>query len=202
VSYTALPTKNPGDLLTAALWNTYLQGNADSGFMRLLGRSVLAAPLGSITFTGIPATFGDLELSMYSRTTSGTATSDVVAVQFNGDSGADYDSQHGLINGTTLAATQLFGQTSGLIGTSTGGAAPAGLFASCRAWIPAYASANANKAYLTQYGAKWGVAAGNLEICVDAGFWRSNAAINQITLIPSAGSFAIGSIFSLWGNPV
>jgi hypothetical protein len=201
VAYTALPTKNPGDLLTSALWNTYLQGNADSGFMRMIADTTLIATAASITFASIPATFAHLLGIFYARTTSATTTDDGVVAQFNGDTAANYDWQSLLANGATVTASQAQGATSLVAGDASGGASTANLFSACAFIIPHYAGTLGNKSFVGLHATKWAAAAAGAELRVLAGFWRSNAAINQIVLIPGSPNFAIGSRFTLYGLP-
>jgi hypothetical protein len=201
VSYTALPTKNPGDLLTSALWNTYLQGNADSGFLRMLADTTLIATAASVTFASIPATFAHLLGVFYARTTSATTTDDFVNAQFNGDTAANYDRETLTASTAAVSASETFGITSASIGTAVGGGGAASVFSAFAFLIPHYAGTAANKAFLGLGTAKWATVSGGLAIRHFGGFWRSNAAINQIVLLPAAGSFAIGSRFTLYGLP-
>src|SRR5437879_836374 len=117
MAYTALPTKNPGDLLTSTLWNTYLQGNADSGFRRMLADTTLGVAAATIDFLSIPATFAHLLLELYGRGDTALTAANV-NIRFNGDSAANYHWQNLDGGGATAQASDAGAAavTSGLAG--------------------------------------------------------------------------------------
>jgi hypothetical protein len=202
VAYIALPTKNPGDILTSALWNTYLQGNADSGFARKLADSTLAAAAASFDFTSIPATFAHLMLVLYLRGDAAVTSVDA-AIRFNADSGANYDRQLLYGNAATTAASETLAGTSIGLGGGTFPAAnaPATAFGQSDLCIAHYAGSTKQKSMAARSSGKTGVASGNLYALLVAGFWRSAAAINEITILPSSGNWDIGSRATLYGLP-
>lgn len=200
--FVALPTKNPGDVLTSALWNTYLQGNADSGFMRMLADSTLIGSAASFDFTSIPATFAHLLLVVYARSDT-AAVSDSVIARFNGDTGANYDYQTAAAVATAVTAQEVFAATGvTLAGGMPGGTAGANLFGVTDILIPHYANALNNKVAHCRSGWKAGTATTNVQKRDADGYWRSNAAINRVTLVcSSGGNFVAGSRATLYGMP-
>jgi hypothetical protein len=202
VTYIALPTKNPGDVLTSALWNTYLQGNADSGFMRKLADSTLTVAASSFDFTSIPATFAHLMLVLYLRGDAAATNVDAV-IRFNADSGANYDRQ--LLYGTaaTAGASETLAGTSIGIGAGAlpGGNAPVGVLGQCDVCIAHYAGSAKQKSLEARSSGKSGIASGNLYSSRVSGFWRSTAAINEIQILTSTGNWDIGSRATLYGLP-
>jgi hypothetical protein len=201
VSYTALPTKNPGDILTSALWNTYLQGNADSGFMRMLADTTLGAGAASIEFASIPATFAHLMLLIEGRGDAASLAANLL-LRLNNDSGASQYT-YGILNSGGAAAggadnasaTSFF---AGVIAAATATAAFSGLAA---IWIPHYAGTTFLKRIQSQYGAQYATTAGNLNHGVSDGFWNSSAAVNRVTLLPASGNFVAGTRATLYGLP-
>ena len=196
--YTALPTKNPGDLLTSALWNTYLQGNADSGFMRMLADTTLVATAAIVTLASIPQTFAHLLLVCYGRSTA-AATSDSLALQFNGDTAANYDYQVASTSAGAASGSEVFATTSIQVGLVPGSTAPANAFGTTAIYIPHYTGSTNNKTLKSDSACKIGTTSGSLFMRQTAGFWRSNNAITQIALI--ANQLAIGCRFTLYGLP-
>lgn len=196
MSYTALPTKSPGDLLTSALWNTYLQGNADSGFMRMIADTTLGSPAATVDFTSIPQTFAHLLMVCVARTSSATAGGDLYGIRINGDTGTNYDYvDPGGGTGT--------GATSAKICGAVGGGATANLFATAIVWIPYYRGATNRHQFLAVNGLIYGNTGVSAQyMAIGVGSWRTNAtAITQLTLTGVANNFVADSRFTLYGIP-
>jgi hypothetical protein len=198
VSYTALPTKNPGDVLTSALWNTYLQGNADSGFMRMLADSTLVGAQASFDFTSIPATFAHLMLVLFARGDTAASTTPVL-MRFNGDTTAQYMFQLMFASATTVGASEGLTQTSIQAGVMPANTAGASEFGECDITIAHYTTANL-KASNSRYGLRTASTTGTLITGASSGSWNGSA-INRITLLPAAGNFVAGSRATLYGLP-
>jgi hypothetical protein len=194
--YAALPTKNPGDVLTSALWNTYLQGNADSGFMRMLADTTLGGSAASIDFTSIPSTFAHLMLVAYLRGDAVAAFVNAL-VRFNNDSGANYLYEQLNGSGATPGSSTASGQTAAMASqVAAAASAGAGLFTPIVAWIPGYASTVQTKNLLAL-----SLYAGTPLLQLTGSNWSNTAAINRLTLLPSSGSWITGSRFTLYGLP-
>ena len=131
-------------------------------------------------------------ITLYSR-------SDVAAgflgtnMRFNGDTAANYDYQ--MLQGAAAAATaaETFANTSLQVGIIPGNTAAANLFGTQEVFIPHYAGSTNNKQFVAISAAKIGVATTNMEVNIFGGSWRSNAAINQVTMIPGGGNFVAGT---------
>lgn len=162
--------------------------------------TLLAAAAASIDIQNIPASFRHLLLVGYFRDTSGNSV-DTLLARLNNDSGANYDDQRMNASAGTVSAGELFGQTSADVGQATGGAATANQYAPMVLFIPHYANATQNKALLSLQGNKSSALTGGLTIAAKVAFWRSNAAINRLTLTPAAGSLALDSRATLYGLP-
>jgi hypothetical protein len=195
VSYTALPTKNPGDLLTSALWNTYLQGNADSGFARMLADTTLVAAAASISFASIPATFAHLMLVGLARGDT-AATSIALQLRFNNDSAANYNVEVLTATAAVAAAATNTGLTAGWGNAIPAATAAAGHFSPVVIFIPNYASATPDKSL---FGL--GFLPANPQLQIAGSLWASTAAINRIDLFAGAGNLLAGTRFTLYGLP-
>lgn len=200
-NFTTVPDVVIGQSFPPSLWESAIMNNLNLGVTRQLADTTLAGSASTVAFSSIPATYAHLLLLFYARTTSATTTNDLVSVQLNGDTAADYDFEQMVGLGTSATAAQTTGVTSATIGDAVGGGAAANLFSAYALFIPHYAGAANNKTILSLGGSKWGTSTSNLRAAIASAFWRLNAAINQITFLPSAGSFATGCRFSIYGLP-
>jgi hypothetical protein len=200
-NFTTVPDKSVGDTFTELMWDTYLRDNLNKGVVRPLADSKLGAPAANFDLTSIDQNFGALLLVSYVR---GDAVAGTIAVQvrFNNDSGANYDAQS-IHNSaaTTAAAGENLAATSGMIdrGVSPGGSAAASEFGVVVTLIPAYTDTVGQKGAISIIAGRSGTASGNLSAMLCATFWRSTAAVNRITILPSSGNFVTGSRVTLYG---
>lgn len=160
--------------------------------------STLGAPAANVDVTSIVGTYAHLLVVSYLRGDQ-AAVSNFVNIQFNGDTAANYDLQrlHGAA-ASTIAA-EAFAQTSLLCAYEPAGTAGANLFGASVAFIPNYAGASNNKLVLGASSIKTGTTGGSLTVALTGGFWRSNAAITRVTLIPAAGNFVAGTRVTVYG---
>ena len=100
------------------------------------GSILLTANTASMGYTSIPSTSFNLRLIVRGRSTSGSNL-DFVDVQFNGDTGANYNQQLQVVS-TAATATPATARSSATIGGLTGGATTSGLGSSVIAEIPGY----------------------------------------------------------------
>lgn len=173
--------------------------DAVSGF-GLIQEQLLVGDVASVTFT-LPATtpFRHLRLMCYGRVTE-AVTDNYVYLQFNADTGANYDHQQLTSNQTSPASAVLYAQTKIRLGEFAGASAAAASNAgSFEVLIPHYAGATFDKHTIVSGGGAWGTATTGIITMHTYGRWRSAAAITSIVLLPSANNFKTGSIFSLYG---
>lgn len=197
-----VPTHVPGDTFPSADWNVVAANMNGGGLMRMLADSTVTGSVAaSINFTSIPATFAHLRLVVYARSDTATTTFDNLLTRINGDSAANYDLQ--LVKGAAAAASasETFAQSSIQGGLCNGGASPANLFAVTVLDILHYTNAANNKAIDMAASGKSGTTTGLLFSWKGSAFWRSNAAINQLTVLSATGNLAIGSRATLYGMP-
>ncbi len=143
-------------------------------------------------FTGIPQTYRHLFVVFKVRTfANGSST-----ITFNGDNGANYDTQ--LLQGAAAAAAALegLGGAAGNVG-ATAGAAGEGTTGTI--FIGFYADPTLNKQAMAHVGYSNGILSGNTQVRGDTTHWRNTAAINRVTITGAGGGFRAGSILSLYG---
>jgi hypothetical protein len=172
-----------GDIVTAAEFKK----TAGSIFDSTLGASAA-----SVDVTGISATYAHLMVSIYARSDVAAGVSNVL-MRFNGDSAANYDYQDLRGNAATSSASEAFAGTSLIAGLSPANTAGANLFSSIEVFVPNYAGSTNNKQFVSISASKSGTTTGNLFVDIFGGGWRSNAAINQVTLLPASGNFVAGT---------
>lgn len=177
-----------GDIVTAAEFKKGVGAIFDT---------TLGGAAANIDVTSISATYAHLLLTLYSRSDAATA---LVAglMRFNGDSAANYDYQYVQGQAATASAAESFGASSLTIGNIAGNTAGANLFGTQEIFIPHYAGASNNKGFIALSANKIGVATTNITVNLFGGSWRSNAAINRITLLPGSGSFMAGTRLTIY----
>ncbi len=151
-----------------------------------LDKVTLATATPSVTFSSIPATYTDLVIV---SNNSRTSNSNMLLRVGNGsvDTGFNY------------SYTFMAGDGSAFSGRAAGTNATETSYQFANTWgqsiinLQNYANTTTNKTFLTRAGqGGWGTIA-------YVGLWRSTSAINTIELYSSAGNFAVGSTFSLYG---
>jgi hypothetical protein len=167
-----------------------------ASFVELVPPTVLGAPAATIDITGIPATYEDLILVVRARSTG--AGSDVL-MTFNNDTGTNYAVNRERQTSTTATYEHVVNQNNILIShgivSSTG---TAGYFAHMKAEIFSYARATMSRN--GQVTASRFENATTLHRSQSVFAWEDLAsAINRITLTPSAGNFAAGTVYALYG---
>lgn len=169
-----------------------------------LDEQLLASTASSVTFVNpLPTGFRHLAIEWYARGDTGSVNT-AVTLRFNNDSAANYDWQSFDQQGTsTTVPTEHLGDTGIGIGQVPAASATANYFGQGRAEIYYYQSAVGNK--LAMSDGAWaesnltGAAARLMNRC---GKWRTvGTPVTRLDLLPAAGHFIIGSLFTLWGIP-
>lgn len=170
-----------------------------TGALTSLSNQTLSGTAANITISSIPATSTQLVLYLLLRGTT-AATGVNVRIQFNGDTGSNYDDEALIADGATVSAGPEAAATSGYAGAVVAANGTANDFGLVVLTIPFYSATNANKLYVYNSGRypTQGTTAG-YEAQVGSGQWRSTAAISSILVAPSAGSWASGSAATLYG---
>jgi hypothetical protein len=148
-----------------------------------LQTQTLGTAASSVTFSSIPAGYTDLVLVM-----NGTlSTSAAVYCEFNGDTASNYSSTY--IQGQSGTASSGRDTRLYLFGFLTSGSGPNTGIAN----IQNYSNTTTFKTVLSR-------ANDSSTVNANVGLWRGTpAAINSINLIPTGGTFSIGTTFTIYG---
>ena len=151
----------------------------------------------SITFSSIPSTYKHLQLRWIAKTDR-TETDDVVFMQFNSDTAANY-SWHFLRGNGSVALASASTSTSNVAVQygATGNSGATDIFAGAVVDILDYQNTNKNKTVRSLQGMDLN---GSGWIYFQSGNWRSTSAVTSITLDQQYGSnFTQYSQFALYG---
>ena len=187
---TALQVLRTNAGATAPEWAT-----VSSGAVSVIARTVLGSDTATVDFTSIPATYENLAISYVVRATS-SSTWVRLLMRFNNDSTAAYESS---IYYQATGAENLTAQTAIRAAIIPDASATAGFAGTGQIDIAGYARTVFNKSAMTVGGAQYAVGTGAQLASYGQGLWVSTAAINQVTLLSSSGSFKTGSVFTLYG---
>jgi len=164
---------------------------------------VLGGTTASITFSGISSKYINITVYWSARDTN-AGLSDSLLLRFNGDTGNNYGYQYVEGQGTTAqAASGAMSTVSSItIGKVTGGSATASYYSGGRfdvlGWNKSASGRNtavAGVGYLTGSNTSTGQLTGSY-----GGGYVPSAQLSSLTLLPSAGSFAANSQFSLYAQ--
>lgn len=152
---------------------------------------------GSVTFSSIPATYTDLKVVMSSRDSDTTSTANNTNIQFNGDTGSNYNSRT-LVDlvGTVYSFSNTDTAISYLNHNSAGSSSTANTFDNTEIYIPNYLSSNQKSVSIdcvvennSTLGYLW----------LTAGIWTGTSAITSIKISTGTGNYVTGSTFYLYG---
>jgi hypothetical protein len=172
-----------------------------SGMPVLIQEVVTSGSQSNVTFAAIPGTYRNLELKITGRGDTGAVNTKVL-LQFNSDTGANYDTDIWILAGGGAAAVTGSGaaQTSIACVYLAASSAPAGAVGACAVEILDYKGTTFHKSAISNGFNKQGAAATDLNVFPAGGLWRSTAAITDIKVFLSAGNFVDGSVVSLHGR--
>lgn len=150
----------------------------------LLASSVLGSAQATVVFSSIPSTYRDLMIVVNAQSNSGSGTTSL-NIRFNGDStGTNYVGENLGGNGTN-------GFANGGMQNYVGSAADAD-FSLTTINVFEYAQSK-HKMVISRSGNK------DINVTLNSVRWTNTTAINEVTLLPSAGSFRANSQFYLYG---
>lgn len=176
-------------------------GNGGSGGgLTLIAKQTLAAPAASFTFTNIPGTYTNLVLVVTAASDQATQFENTI-VQFNSDTGANYNNQLTTGVGTTAPASfSSASNTSITPNTLPGSTSPAGTVGALQMRILNYAGTTVWKEVLYDAGQTRDGLATTMQSYNGWGEWKSTAAITSVKFAPAAGNLIIGSQAVLYGE--
>lgn len=166
------------------------------GGMFLIEEHLCAVDEATIEFTGIPQFFRNLKIVVTMRGTGATAP--IGYLQFNGDTGANYDYQTLQEYGTTLATTVTFGANQIPFGIGVHATGLAGSAGIASVEIPDYRGVW-KKSLIAEATMKYQESSAGIENRKFRGYWRDTDPITSIKLFLSTGNLAANSVASLYG---
>jgi|SRR5262252_1112441 hypothetical protein len=178
-----------------------------AGFGSVLSTAVKYAQVGPLLTAqpNVPFTLpvGYLNAVVRFQARSDTAAEfTLLGLQFNGDTGPNYDSQIGTFTGTTQVANEYVAATQNWIGYVSGANAGAGNTGTGHFFLPNYAGTVFRKQGYTATGLYGTDASGNHHWAyINSSNWRNTGAVTSMLLFPQAGNFIAGSIFALYLEP-
>lgn len=169
----------------------------------LLSTQTLAAD-GEITFSAIPQTYRDLELTFELRANhAGSGGMDEIGLHFNDHAGAgDYNSQRLYAYQSVAAALESLAQLHGIVGNVPDSTAPAGCIGFGRIRFPGYSAAGGYPAWYSDVHANAPGGGGRRVLC-NGICWGLARPITSIKLFGTIGGglFAAGGRAALYGVP-
>jgi hypothetical protein len=153
----------------------------------------------TLAFTAPQTGFRNLRLVISGRGTA-AANNVTVGVQFNGDTGANYDyTTSNFAASSGSGGAQATAATSAQIAWLAAASSSAGISSGADVFIRNYRGTDLHKEFSGVGSLKYSTTPllGNP---IFAGFWRNTAAINSILLTPSSGSFDVGTYACLYGE--
>jgi hypothetical protein len=149
-----------------------------------LATVTLASTASSVTFSSIPATYRDLVVV---HNNFGTVNNDANSnFRFNGDSGSNYSRVYAFWSGSIVSGAATGENSMSVFGLRT-------TVGDSISHIMDYSATDKHKTVLTRTNT-----VDNL-VWMSAARWANTAAITQIQLNAFSGSFAVGSVISLYG---
>lgn len=157
-----------------------------------IATTTLTTTQASVTFSSFSG-YTDIILSLSAKTNAGGG-SQSMGIRFNSDTGSNYSGTEIRGNGSSAISSRYadsYGRGGYLLGTS------GDQFSATNIHFMNYANTTTNKSYIVR---------GNIQSSGEGitsalvGLWRNTSAITSITVFPDfTGSFAAGSIFTLYG---
>lgn len=185
----------PDDYLYEERPNKNYETNAG---LTVLYDKVLTATAGNFDIPDISQAYRHLKLEMDLRGTA-AATSVIAKMIFNNDSGANYVRQSLDAAATSVVAGESFGGTYFSVCDAAAASDAAGVSSGAFVDIANYAQTTFYKWCMSTHSLIRGVATGDNYSRLHMFNWKNTAAINRITLTPSAGSWEVGSVVTLYG---
>lgn len=153
----------------------------------------------SITFSSIPGTYRHLLLQLVGLgdATSGTGGT-TLQMQMNGDTGSNYDTVSDDLSASGTDGVQAFSVASmgfHYFENASGSAYPTAV----AAWIYDYARTAWNKMMSATGVMAYQSSSVGMRNKLASGMWKSTAAVTSLTIFPSGGNFAVGTVATLFG---
>jgi hypothetical protein len=171
---------------------------AAAGDYQSIATVTLTGTQASIEFTSIAATYSHLQIRLMARSNRAGVVNDSLQLQFNSDTGTNYDDHYLIADGSSVASAAEVSNSFISLYRITGAGAGASTFGVSVIDVLDYK--NTNK-YTTVRGLSGDDNNGDGRISLGSGLWRNTAAITSIKLFPNGGSssFVQYSTAALYG---
>jgi hypothetical protein len=176
------------------------QSAAATSFESIATVSVGASSVSSVTFSSIPQTYTHLQIRAIARIDAADTVRSI-NVQYNSDTGSNYDVHLLYGNGSNALATAQTSQNFMIYQVfSLGANASSNTFAPSIVDILDYTNTNKYKTSRAFAGSEWNTSSTDAQVRFASGLWRSTSAITSITLTPNtSGNIVQYSHFALYG---
>jgi hypothetical protein len=176
-----------------------VSGGGGSGAVTLITETALVANAASVTFSSISASYRDLLVVVRGRGDK-SATDVDVRVQFNGDTGFNYDAVYQISNASsTMINGDFIGGGYGYCGVLAAATTVASAAGHVEFRIYDYRGTTFHKTYRSRSANKRANTVGSFYEYDVSGDWRSTAAISSVVVFPDSGNFIAGTVVSLYG---
>ena len=183
----------------AALFGTGAAASTTS-YESIATVTVGAGGSSNVTFTSIPSTYKHLQIRGISRTDRSSDSNDVIAVQFNSDTGSNYAYHNLLGNGSIAKAENATSQSSMWVWETSSSTTTASVFGATIMDILDYSNTNKYKTMRSLGGMDFNSASTNAQVGLTSGLWQNTSAVSSVKIYPAIGSnFAQYSSFALYG---
>jgi hypothetical protein len=156
--------------------------------------TVGAGGAGSVSFSSIPSTYTHLQIRYIAR--SNESTNNNIAYSFNSDGAANYSDHTIFADGSSVSAFANANSSNPIFLALSNSARLASTYSAGVFDLLDYANTNKYKTTRILSGREDNSAGALL---FASGSWRNTAAVNNISLAPSVGSFVQYSQFALYG---
>jgi hypothetical protein len=175
------------------------------GTEHLFQEVILTGAAASITFSGIPQGFQgmpgfrNLRVELIGRSDQASEFI-LVSMQFNGDTGSNYDSENDASSSATPTAAEAAATNTPLVGFITGTSGTnANQASGLEVKVFDYARTNWRKTWVGNHNAMGtDSSGGHIFSNRSAGRWRNTAIITQVRLFPASGNFVAGTVARLF----
>lgn len=170
-------------------------GGGASGAVVLIEEVVTAGSQADVTFSAISSGYRDLEIRLRGRGDT-AATETIVLLQFNGDTGNNYDYQQLFGNNGSESTAHAQGTSSIRTVQIPGATATASFCGATNIHVHNYRGTS----FFKEVSSGGGYSYTQQRTVVSSGQWRSLSVIASVKVFLSAGNFADDTVVSLYGH--
>jgi hypothetical protein len=164
--------------------------------LQLIASTTLTDTQAAITFANIPQTFKGLKILLCGASNTSAVFTDVLALRINGDTGSNYQYQRLSATATTVSGSEFNTQTLIDCGTIKAAAGTDNYGSQFDISMFGYASGFFKTAlsFSTE-----NYRSGDSHLALRGGAWKNIAAVTEVSLFPTSGSFIAGTVCCLYG---